>query len=1297
MRKISRAAAKCLLVAFFSLESAGNGAVAQNVRDFINMFGGVLQPSIATQAADEEWRKLPRTERSCLDQALAKEGESSHSLIQRGIMPSDPRLSYYRSVCRAQVAQPPLQPVQIGPPTVPYVVGGITLGARLSLDSAVYKSYACNPSDQFAGFIWCKRSNIERGPKGEVTFTNSILHSSDGSALYINRYVGPAFFDHNTIDKEIERLSRRFAESPRVLVMPQRQGLPSAVIAIWGQVRLVPLDNQSLSILASGGSVRKGFLIDFLGNFERSVRQGLAVYRLSGGAGYVWSASRDESGRGHVRFAAVDASSLPDPDLTTPPVPEPPKPPLPDPWKDCQSKDTDTRFNGCTLVINANGFGSSARLADALDGRCWAYISKKEYEHAIVDCKKAIDLKPRFSYAWNHLGEIYLRLGDHTNAINALTKAIELKTNFVWSRVNRAEALETSGQISLATKDYQYALFINPSNQTARDAIVKLAREKAAASETAFACLIGANITTQRIATKTTSDPIEALRNTIASLDSEAKRLTELAQLKLIQSNKHRHEAEGQRGELLANRPTAQELLNEVQKASTAYFDSRTHLDETTSKIRQATDKRGAQSQKGHKVDREASKTLKAQLGRLEAAKAEAEREVQTKKSHLNTLTEKAEQGAAEFADRVAGVELLIFQAERVAQCAAEARSQAQSLLQEANELRATYNQQRLKIERDISQTLMSDLTEFARSNRNIVTIEIAELVIDLKSKLKTEDADGISKSRVRLEGRLNDIEQFRTFIELVKLARVEAERLERERLVGRTQRLLDFIKEYVSSNVTSDLVEPLLSINAEVTTVFDQPDPSVNILKKVVIGGETKLAHLDLGEEYAKFLAKRIKLVTTAKNRYLIEGPANEILVFANETGRAPVVRGLKGNLIFEDGRANLCFAHAPNSDPFELLQIKLQVLANNAQSVVIEKGPCNLRLLNQYDIVVVDRDDLLSGQKEIAQALLHAIEDDELSPIAVVSHTQVEATRDAERIIAQTLATGIDDSTINGFGIIYIENDASGICKAINDEQKAHSALILNSQDRLEVEVGTAPHIFEERFSEEGAFISAKRGKCRAIYGAAESLKLLTQSLSRDKIGYRVLPIWFSQEQVDSAAKTIQEEIAKKAMHAKELADKAAEDRRIAELRLRESGEARRLREQELRREYGALARAMEGVLGSEIKLFVENQGAVVRKYPAVAEWYKRMLADEWEPIEARSELDDYGMSGWKGRVLETGFIKTSIRMKNRTRGVYHESCFYFGFDVARYPIGVTCDEREKIDRYKDAGEFTSKWIAN
>src|SRR5215475_1354749 len=53
--------------------------------------------------------------------------------------------------------------------------------------------------------------------------------------------------------------------------------------------------------------------------FTQSARPGLLIYRLAGGAGFVWVASYNQSGRGTLRFSAVDASTYSPQELTPAP------------------------------------------------------------------------------------------------------------------------------------------------------------------------------------------------------------------------------------------------------------------------------------------------------------------------------------------------------------------------------------------------------------------------------------------------------------------------------------------------------------------------------------------------------------------------------------------------------------------------------------------------------------------------------------------------------------------------------------------------------------------------------------------------------------------------------------------------------------------------------------------------------------------------------------------------------------------------------------------------------------------
>jgi hypothetical protein len=194
-------------------------------------------------------------------------------------------------------------------PESPFVVDGLRLGGHLALGSPSYLEYRCTPSEQYTGFTWCQRRRSENSARGQYISSNTILHSADGTALYVNRYLEPAFFAGNEAIDDIRRLAAKFGE-PRYITPPSVSGAPRTLMASWGNVVLEPLDAARLADLAAGREARAGVLIDHIGNFQRSAAMGLPVYRLTGGAGYVWAASWDQGGRGTLRFLTIDASRL---------------------------------------------------------------------------------------------------------------------------------------------------------------------------------------------------------------------------------------------------------------------------------------------------------------------------------------------------------------------------------------------------------------------------------------------------------------------------------------------------------------------------------------------------------------------------------------------------------------------------------------------------------------------------------------------------------------------------------------------------------------------------------------------------------------------------------------------------------------------------------------------------------------------------------------------------------------------------------------------------------------------------
>lgn len=88
--------------------------------------------------------------------------------------------------------------------------------------------------------------------------------------------------------------------------------------------------------------------------------------------------------------------------------------------------------------------------------------AKGDYDHAIVNLTKAIELNPNFAEAYNNRGIAYRKKGNHTCAIADYTKAIELKPDFAKAYNNRGNAYSDKGNYGRAIDDYTKAIKLKP-------------------------------------------------------------------------------------------------------------------------------------------------------------------------------------------------------------------------------------------------------------------------------------------------------------------------------------------------------------------------------------------------------------------------------------------------------------------------------------------------------------------------------------------------------------------------------------------------------------------------------------------------------------------------------------------------------------------------------------------------------------------------------------------------------------------------------------------------------------------
>jgi len=102
--------------------------------------------------------------------------------------------------------------------------------------------------------------------------------------------------------------------------------------------------------------------------------------------------------------------------------------------------------------------------ASAYNNRGDAYSSKREYDRAIVDFSKAIEIDPKDTYAYRNRGAAYANKGEHDRAIVDCNKAIEIDPKDALAYITRGVTYWIKGEYDRAIADYTKAIEIDPKD-----------------------------------------------------------------------------------------------------------------------------------------------------------------------------------------------------------------------------------------------------------------------------------------------------------------------------------------------------------------------------------------------------------------------------------------------------------------------------------------------------------------------------------------------------------------------------------------------------------------------------------------------------------------------------------------------------------------------------------------------------------------------------------------------------------------------------------------------------------------
>ena len=119
--------------------------------------------------------------------------------------------------------------------------------------------------------------------------------------------------------------------------------------------------------------------------------------------------------------------------------------------------DHDEIIEICTQIIN-HPDANNEQKAIAYNNLGIAYRHKNEYDHAIQNCDKAIELNPKYAEAYCNRGIAYDYNRKYDRAIQDFDKAIELNPKYPEAYCNRGNTYQMKGEHDRAIQDFDKAI-----------------------------------------------------------------------------------------------------------------------------------------------------------------------------------------------------------------------------------------------------------------------------------------------------------------------------------------------------------------------------------------------------------------------------------------------------------------------------------------------------------------------------------------------------------------------------------------------------------------------------------------------------------------------------------------------------------------------------------------------------------------------------------------------------------------------------------------------------------------------
>lgn len=613
------------------------------------------------------------------------------------------------------------------------------------------------------------------------------------------------------------------------------------------------------------------------------------------------------------------------------------------------------------------------------------------------------------------------------------------------------------------------------------------------------------------------------------------------------------------------------------------------------------------------------------------------------------------------------------------------------------------------------SRVFLEDIKVFLGQQKSVPSIsEIAKAAANLQIALSQFDETRAVDAAQRLGELLNPVDGFVEFEQRQQAKRAHDEARHLEQIRARAKENQFFIDDYLQGHLGSSLTEPLLNLRAKIENSLKS-----NVVEEISKTNDDVAAFVKANgladgykESAAKFetppptIAKTkvpLKDLLTEKSRFLVEGPADDIVLLYNTSPTAPRVwKNVRGDVVFQEESAAACFAQSKVETA--LARYVDHFLSDRgARKITSMTTPCDLSKAREaIDVIAFQRGGLLNSNADYVLALGKMLDEGAFRKYETISNYNSDLRN--RQILSLEIERDLDRAMRKGFGVISV-TEVPVTCVVPPAEAGWGDGLkeLFGRNADLIAPTLNADWQYVETPTTDLALRGLQRHQCGYVLANETSLQDILAALRRDSVKYAFAPVWWHDKQVAEATFDVHDIAEQEVLKKKEAERKQNEENALKEQRNKDTENQRTEIERKLREANGTKARGLMGYVQGLVGAMADQRPAEGSDlFPGYSAWLNQRFADHWETFSVYSSVADFGTVQWQSRQLDAVVVETIIQQKNRILGKYDIRCYRFGFvnddefNMLRDPFVFDCSDKKDVTDWKIGEHFQSRWNA-